>query len=145
MLCTNIVLNVKFCTQHVRNMFFSGNSMKNLSSYCGLTDARMRASEKDLPVPRCTVCLKKDRNSFFIFLYGTHCIIIDCRRHIMIETRQANFLLPFTAIFHFRSKITTEKWNQIGNFTAVDRWQVLGRQTQINSKHCMVKDLGDSK
>ena len=24
--------------------------MKNLSSYCGLTDSRMRASEKDLPV-----------------------------------------------------------------------------------------------
>ena len=24
--------------------------MNNLSSYCGLTDARMRASEKDLPV-----------------------------------------------------------------------------------------------
>ena len=34
MLCTNIVLNVK----------------NNLLSYCGLTDARMRASEKDLPV-----------------------------------------------------------------------------------------------
>ena len=28
----------------------SCNSMNNLSSYCGLTDARMRASEKDLPV-----------------------------------------------------------------------------------------------
>ena len=25
--------------------------MNNLLSYCGLTDARMRASEKDLPVP----------------------------------------------------------------------------------------------
>ena len=24
--------------------------MNNLSSYCGLTDSRMRASEKDLPV-----------------------------------------------------------------------------------------------
>ena len=30
---------------------FLGNSMNNLLSYCGLTDTRMRASEKDLPVP----------------------------------------------------------------------------------------------
>jgi hypothetical protein len=41
------------CTQHVLNLYLSrsGNSMNNLSSYCGLTDARMKASEKDLPVP----------------------------------------------------------------------------------------------
>ena len=39
------------CTQQVVNLYFSGNSMSNLSSYCGLTDSRMRASEKDLPVP----------------------------------------------------------------------------------------------
>ena len=39
-----------FCTQHVVNLNFSGNSMNNLLSYCGLTDARMKASEKDLPV-----------------------------------------------------------------------------------------------
>ena len=32
------------------NLCFLGNSMNNLLSYCGLTDARMRASEKDLPV-----------------------------------------------------------------------------------------------
>ena len=41
--------NKKFCT-HVVNLYFLGNSMNNLQSYCGLTDARMRASEKDLPV-----------------------------------------------------------------------------------------------
>ena len=39
-----------FSTQHVLNLYFSGNSMNNLLSYCGLTNARMRASEKDLPV-----------------------------------------------------------------------------------------------
>ena len=38
---------------------FSGNSMNNLLSYCGLTDLRMRASEKDLPV----------QNTIFIFIY----------------------------------------------------------------------------
>ena len=36
--------------QHVLNLYFSGNSINNLLSYCGLTDARMSASEKDLPV-----------------------------------------------------------------------------------------------
>ena len=36
-----------FCTQHVVNLYFSWNSMNNLSSYCGLTDSRMRASDTD--------------------------------------------------------------------------------------------------
>ena len=38
------------CTQHVLNLYFSGNSKNNILSYCGLTDARIRSSEKDLPV-----------------------------------------------------------------------------------------------
>ena len=58
MLCKTIVLNDKtktkknnFCTHHVvLNFYFSGNSMNNLLSYYRSTDARMRASEKDLPV-----------------------------------------------------------------------------------------------
>ena len=58
-LCTKIVLNVRnnFCTQHVLPRFklwsftyWTCNSMNNLSSYCGLVDAKTRASEKDLPV-----------------------------------------------------------------------------------------------
>ena len=40
--------------EHVLPMFyaciFHGNSMNNLLSYCGLTDAKIRASDKDLPV-----------------------------------------------------------------------------------------------
>ena len=47
--CFDIQNNI-ICTQHDLNLYFSGNSMNNLSSYCGLTDSRMRASEKDLPV-----------------------------------------------------------------------------------------------
>ena len=44
--------------------------MNNLSSYCGLTDSRMSASEKDLPVsvPYLFSFLKKkllDKNSDF--------------------------------------------------------------------------------
>ena len=42
---------INFCTQHVLNLYFSGNSINNLLSYCGLTNARMRAYEQDLPVP----------------------------------------------------------------------------------------------
>ena len=40
--------------EHVLLMFcafsFHGNSMSNLLSYCGLIDAILRASDKDLPV-----------------------------------------------------------------------------------------------
>ena len=58
MLCTKIVFCFCFdiqnniCTQHVLNLYFSCNSMNNLSSYCGLTDSRMRASDTDLPGTR---------------------------------------------------------------------------------------------
>ena len=42
--------------EHVLLMFcacsFHGNSMNNLLSYCGLVDARISASEKDLPVTK---------------------------------------------------------------------------------------------
>ena len=31
-------------------MYWTRNSMKNLSSYCGLVDAKIRASDRDLPV-----------------------------------------------------------------------------------------------
>ena len=47
--CFDIQNNI--CTQHFVDFYFSSNSMNNLSSCCGLTDATMRASEKDLPVP----------------------------------------------------------------------------------------------
>jgi len=61
MLCTKIVLNVgnNSCTQHVlprfelgNFMYWTCNSMNNLSSYSGLVDARIWASDKDLPVPK---------------------------------------------------------------------------------------------
>ena len=52
MLCTKFVfcfcfgIQNNFCTQYVLNLYFLGDSM----SYWGLTDVRMRTSEKDLPV-----------------------------------------------------------------------------------------------
>ena len=62
MLCTQIVFCFCFdiqnnlCTQHactelVVFMYRTRNSMNNLLSYCGLVDARINASKKDLPVP----------------------------------------------------------------------------------------------
>ena len=40
--------------EHGQTMFcacsFHGNSMNNLLSYCGLIDAKIRSSDKDLPV-----------------------------------------------------------------------------------------------
>ena len=56
MLCTKLVFCWCFdilnniCTQHVLNLYVSGDSVNNLLSYCGLTDSRMRASDTDLPV-----------------------------------------------------------------------------------------------
>ena len=49
-ICFRLDIQNNICTQNVLKMYFSLNSMNNLSSYCGLTDSRMRASEKDLPV-----------------------------------------------------------------------------------------------
>ena len=59
MLRTEIVSYIQdnFCTQHVLLrfelrifMYWTCNSMNNLSSYCGLVDAKIRASDKDFPV-----------------------------------------------------------------------------------------------
>ena len=58
--CSDIQNNI--CTQLVLNLYFSGESMNNILSYCGLTDARMKASEKDLPV---VVIVRKCHSSKF--------------------------------------------------------------------------------
>jgi hypothetical protein len=58
-----VVVVLTFKTIYVSNMFstcselgifiyWTGNSMNNISSYCGLVDARISTSEKDLPVIR---------------------------------------------------------------------------------------------
>ena len=38
------------CSELVVFMYLTGKSMNNLLSYCGLVDAKIFASEKDLPV-----------------------------------------------------------------------------------------------
>ena len=52
----------QFFTQHFLNMYFPGNTMNSLLSYCGLTDARVRASEKDLPVTKSNLPDKMARS-----------------------------------------------------------------------------------
>ena len=54
--------------------------MNNLLSYCGLVDARIRASEKDLPVPvrsemggRTLLLCKNRTQSNFIALFSRSC------------------------------------------------------------------------
>ena len=39
-------------------MYQNGKSMNNLLSYCGLVDAKIGSSEKDLPVIRLIVILR---------------------------------------------------------------------------------------
>ena len=65
-----------FCTQFDLNLYFSGNSMNNLLSYCGLTDARMRASEKDLPVQRYPKQIFKLKVSTYVQDFNYPCVQI---------------------------------------------------------------------
>ena len=59
-----------FCTQHFVNLYFLGNSMNNLLSHCGLTDTRMRASEKDLPVILQILKNTREQNVHNAKIYG---------------------------------------------------------------------------
>ena len=69
MLRTNIVLNVKTKKQFLYTCSeLSCNSMNNLSLYYGLTDARMRASEKDLPVSFFTQQGTKTLQEFSLYI-----------------------------------------------------------------------------
>ena len=40
-------------------MYWTGKSMNNLLSYCGLADARISVSEKDLPVVEFVSCMQR--------------------------------------------------------------------------------------
>ena len=59
-------------------MYWTGKSMNNLLSYCGLVDPRISASDKDLPVHECFLVsfkkrLKASQNSkIYIVLYSNN-------------------------------------------------------------------------
>ena len=65
------------CRQHVVNLYFSGNSMSNLSSYCGLTESRMKVSDTDLPVHRYLYSINLIKYLFYRPLQSTHCLDLD--------------------------------------------------------------------
>ena len=52
-LCAQHVLP---CSELVVFMYWTGKSMNNLLSYCGLVDVRINASDKDLPVQTRNTC-----------------------------------------------------------------------------------------
>ena len=98
MLCTKKILNVRnnFCAQHVLPkfelgifMYWTCNSMNNLSSYCGLVDAKIRTSDKDLPVTStaCTSEQKWRPNSVPSFtLTLVTCNLGLLRKHIIYSS-----------------------------------------------------------
>ena len=67
-MCTEIVLSLVFsCIELVHN------SMNNLSSYCGLVDAKIRASDKDLPVKQTFLTHPASLNIFSFSLHIASC------------------------------------------------------------------------
>ena len=48
-------------------MYLTGDSMDNLLSYCGLVDAKIRASDNYLPVMPCTCNLGFTTDSVSLF------------------------------------------------------------------------------
>ena len=74
MLCAENVLNVKnnFCTQQLGIfMHWTCHSMKNLSLYCGLVDAQIRASDKDLFLRWLWNAMKMNSSARFSNVYST--------------------------------------------------------------------------
>ena len=89
-------------TISVHNMFSPGlslefscietcNSMNNLSSYCGLVDAKIRASDKDLPVIAGKIgtclfgtifCWTPSESTFYAFSWIPGTLLQDIQRKI---------------------------------------------------------------
>ena len=103
--------------EHVLPMFcacsFYGNSMNNLLSYCGLVDARISASEKDLPVPQfhgmlvmvgCEFdmgfqifsCQIRKLALQVIFLWQNKCDDIWCRIYLLVNIWLCIILICFS-------------------------------------------------
>ena len=70
------------CSEFAIFMYWTCNPMNDILSYCGLVDARIRASDKDLPVfmtlPKSSYAFTNWINEKAWFLY---CSIIHFSRH----------------------------------------------------------------
>ena len=75
-----------FCTQHVVNLYFSGNSMNVLVSYHGLIDARIKASEKGLPGFIIKIQLEWLKNEDFVKVFRRFLVtefVKTCDEHVL--------------------------------------------------------------
>ena len=115
MLCTKLVLNVRniFCTQHVLSrfelgifMYWTCNPMNNLLSYCGLVDAKIRASDKDLPV----LCNCNSNRDHDIPSAWHHLVLIWLFEHKMMWPAGAAFAKAFLV---FIIKILACFWGKL--------------------------------
>ena len=94
-------------TISVHNMFSPGlslefscielvcNSMNNLPSYCGLVDAKIRASDKDLPVHICETILHKNKEGNLVNA-RLHKAEVFCEGHSPSE-KISNHFTPLVA------------------------------------------------
>ena len=75
------------------------NSMNNLSSYCGLVDAKIRASDKDLPVHK--QC-KNHTNDYVFFYLSGNCLVSlrMAQLNIASKFRGQPFHLPIRGAVH---------------------------------------------
>ena len=52
-------------------MYWTRNSMNNLSSYCGLVDAKIRASDKDLPLRLQNFCFSNQLTALKVWDFNS--------------------------------------------------------------------------
>ena len=68
-------------------MYRTRNSMNNLSSYCRLVDAKIRASDKDLPV-------SQTRNWYSKFIGCTLIVMVRISAKAIFKTGYDTSLIP---------------------------------------------------
>ena len=129
------------------NLYFSGNSMNNLSSYCGLTDSRMRASEKDLPVLLCrlihtwqnyvlTLQEFSSLQSFFsAWFKGSLGIWLSMTLLVKIKVNSKLISLQnfYQHIFNFWLIFNHRNWNSRTELTLIWRWKAKIKVLQITN------------
>ena len=78
--CFDIQNNI--CTQHVLNLYFSGDSMNNLSSYCGLTNFQISKNESFRHRFTCTKVRKYVNKGLTgtVFWQNVPCLFTACKQ-----------------------------------------------------------------
>ena len=87
------------CSELVVFMSWTGKSMNNLLLYCGLVDARISASEKDLPA------LNFDIIGRFVFEFARNYTLGKSTYFLIWNRGLQEFLKKSTSIIFFRIRI----------------------------------------